>query len=176
MVGKLGSKGYLVVIRLSPFIPGYSLTSEDEVESAIGVFKDLGVKHVIVEALRVMREFAEKLAESLGLKGLEFEAYSIREVNGALLIVRVSWRQRAGVYSLLYKHTVRYGIDFATCKEGAFKYHTTDDCCGAYLLKANYGSRIALWDFYRAKIDHSIVNEEVLSKVARNLTGYVENS
>jgi hypothetical protein len=43
-------------------------------------------------------------------------------------------------------------MGFATCKEGLFRFHTTDDCCGAYLLRS-YALRATLWDLYRTGVD-----------------------
>jgi len=48
VISELGSRGYPVIVRLSPFIPGFSPTLEGEVERAMSMFKDVGVKHVIV--------------------------------------------------------------------------------------------------------------------------------
>lgn len=172
VISELGSSGYPVVIRLSPFIPGFSLASEEEVEVAMSAFKDMGVKHVVVEALRVEKEATEWLVEKLGLGGLEFEGYSVREVEGGSPVVRVSRRQRVEAYSLLYKYATRLGVGFSTCKEGLFRFHTTDDCCGAYMLKASYGLRATLWDLYRARLDplRSVFDGVELNRVCKQFS------
>ena len=149
---EFGSRGFPMVVRLSPYIPYYSPTSEEEVEEALGLLKDVGVKHLIVEALRVERREAEALVKELGLPALDFEGYSLREVEGAKPVVRISKELRLRAYEGLQKHAARAGIGFATCKEGLFRFHTTDDCCGAYLLK-EYVLRATLWDLYRARLD-----------------------
>lgn len=94
----------------------------------------------------------EELTKELGLPKLEFEAYSLREVEGAPPLVRISRKLSARAYEKLHKHAIKAGMGFATCKEGLFRFHTTDDCCGAYLLK-NYALRATLWDLYRAGVD-----------------------
>jgi DNA repair photolyase len=151
IVKEFGSRGMPVVIRLSPFIPFYSPTSEEEIKFALGIFKDIGVKHLIVEALRIEREAVEALVKELKVYGLSFEGYSIREVEGLKPLVRVSERLRIEAYTTLHRYAVKNGMGFATCKEGLFRFHTTDDCCGAYMLR-NYALRVTLWDFYRAGI------------------------
>jgi hypothetical protein len=80
---------------------------------------------------------------------LEVEDYALREVEGLKPIVRISSGLRARVYSTYYEYATKYGVNFATCKEGRFSLHTSDDCCGAYLLR-DYTLRATLWDLYRA--------------------------
>jgi len=149
---EFGSRGFPMVVRLSPYIPYYSPTSEEEVEEALGLLKDMGVKHLIVEALRVERREAEALVKELGLPALDFEGYSLREVEGAKPLVRISKELRLRAYEDLKRRATKAGIGFATCKEGLFRFHTTDDCCGAYLLRS-YALRATLWDLYRAGLD-----------------------
>jgi DNA repair photolyase len=152
MLRDFGSRGLPVVVRLSPYIPHYSPTAEEEVERVLGLFRDAGVKHLIVEALRAKREEAEELVKRLGLPKLELEAYSLREVEGGPPLVRISKELRVRAYERLYRHAVRAGMGFATCKEGLFRFHTTDDCCGAYLLRS-YALRATLWDLHRTGVD-----------------------
>jgi len=149
---EFGSRGFPIAVRLSPYIPCYSPTSEEEVEQALGLFRDAGVKHLIVEALRVERGEVRALIKELGLPELEFEGYSLREVEGVKPVVRISRGLRVRAYEGLQRHALRAGIGFATCKEGLFRFHTTDDCCGAYLLRS-YILRATLWDLYRAGLD-----------------------
>jgi DNA repair photolyase len=149
---EFGSRGFPVVVRLSPYVPYYSPTTEEEVEHAVGLFRDVGVKHLIVEALKAERGEAEELIKRLGLPKLEFEGYSLREVEGGPPLIRISRELGVRAYERLHRRAVRAGIGFATCKEGLFRFHTTDDCCGAYLLKS-YALRAALWDLYRAGVN-----------------------
>ena len=172
VVKELGSRGYPVVIRLSPFIPWFSPTTEEEIGNFMAMLRDFGVKHLIVESLRIEREAVEQFMQRLGVRDAVFEGYSLREVEGMKPVVRLAQRQRVEVYSTLHRYAVRFGIGFATCKEGLFRFHTTDDCCGAYLLKVSYGLRVTLWDFYRAKINllkHG-VEEAELSRVCKQFS------
>jgi len=169
-LSELGSRGYPVVVRLSPFIPGLSPTSEEEAEEVVSTLRDVGARHVVVEALRVEREGAAWLVERLGLRDLEFEAYSIREVGGAPPVVRVSLGQRLVAYSSLYRHAARLGVGFSTCKEGLFRFHAGDDCCGAYLLRVDYSLRATLWDLYRAGMNPLAVGWEELDRVCRRFS------
>jgi len=149
---EFGFRGLPIVVRLSPYIPHYSPTGEEEVEQALGLFRDAGVKHLIVEALRVEKGEVGGLVKGLGLPELDFEGYSLREVEGAKPVVRIARGLRVKAYEGLQRHAVKAGMGFATCKEGLFRFHTTDDCCGAYLLKS-YALRATLWDLYRVGLD-----------------------
>jgi DNA repair photolyase len=161
---EFGLRGFPVAVRLSPYIPLYSPTNEEEVEFMLGLLKDAGVRHIIVESLRIEREVVEELIKRLGIQELSFEGYGIREVMGLKPLVRVSEGLRVSAYSTLHKHSVKMGIGFATCKEGLFRFHTTDDCCGAYMLK-NYVLRVTLWDFYRVGVDVLKQKEDVKAYV-----------
>ena len=138
-----------LVVRLSPFIPSYSPTTRGEIERFVGTLRDLGVKHLIVESLRLERDRVQSFANMLRAQELEVENYALREVGGLKPVVRISSNLRARVYSTYYEYATKYGINFATCKEGHFSLHTSDDCCGAYLLR-DYALRATLWDLHRA--------------------------
>jgi DNA repair photolyase len=141
--------GHLLVVRLSPFIPGYSPTTRSEIEYFMGVLRDIGVKHLIIESLRLEENYLKSLVSTLSIREFGVEDYSLRGVSGSKPVVRVSRDLRAEVYSVYYEYAKKYGLGFATCKEGHFSLHTGDDCCGVYLLR-DYVLRPTLWDLYRA--------------------------
>jgi len=160
--------GYPTVLRLSPYIPTVLPTNEEEVEYLVGFLKDYGVKHMIVESLRIEREFMESIIKLLGISDLGFEGYSLREVSGLKPIVRFSKELRIKCYEVLHKYAVRSGLGFSTCKEGLFRFHTSDDCCGAYLLKdKDYVLRLTLWDIYRVGINP--VKQELSDDLIRSV-------
>ncbi len=166
-----GECGYPISIRLSPYIPFYSPMLEKDVENTMMFFKDIGVRHVVVESLRIEREYIDRFAEELGIDSSSFEGYSIREVDGLKPIARISKEVRIKIYNTLYRYATRTGIGFATCKEGLFRFHTTDDCCGAYMLK-NYILRVTLWDIYRAGINpiEQEIDEELYRSICKKFS------
>jgi len=135
--------GDSIVLRLSPFIPCLSPTYPSEIEEFAATLREYGVKHVIVESLRMEKNRIEWFLSSLGIKA-DIEAYSVKDDA----VARISTSTRENVYSILSKTLNKHGIGFATCKEGLFAYHTTPDCCGAYLLK-DYAIRPTLYDIYK---------------------------
>jgi len=145
---ELGSTGVPLVLRVSPFVPYASLTGPGEVREFASLCRELGVRHVIVEGLRVERERSASILESLGVRGVELEGYSLREVGGAKPVVRVSRTALLPVYRLYSEALRRAGVTFATCKEGLLDLHTAPDCCGVYLLKEG-AVRYTLYDLYR---------------------------
>ena len=149
LIKLFGERGCAVAVRISPFIPRYSPTTEDEIYNAFALFREYGVKHVIVESIRIESEAVEVIQRISGLDKDSFEGYSLREVEGMKPVIRISTRVREEIYAIYKKYAEKMGIGFATCKEGLFKFHTADDCCGMYLLK-DFATRATLWDVYRA--------------------------
>lgn len=146
----VGSTGVPLILRLSPFIPFVSPTTAEEIEGFSAMCRELGVKHVIVESIRVEQEVFKTFIASLGVQdsGVEVEGYSLREVKGLKPLVRVSHKIRESIYKVYHEKLSRKGIAFTTCKEGLFDLHTAPDCCGLYLLK-NSVARYTLYDLYR---------------------------
>ena len=127
-----------IVFRLSHYIPG--LTAKPSPERLAEELHGAGARHVVVEAIRVERDEAERI----GLIDEALEAYSL-EGEG---IVRPSLKARLGEYLELREALRDRGIGFATCKEGLYGLHTAEDCCGFYLLR-DYVKRLTLYEFYR---------------------------
>jgi len=167
-VRELGPTGAPLVLRVSPFIPYVSPTEPEEVREFASLCRELGVRHVIAESLRVERERFGGVLEALGVRGVKLEGYSLREVDGAKPVVRVSRTTLLPVYRLYSEALHQVGATFATCKEGLLDLHTAPDCCGVYLLREG-AVRYTLYDLYRyaaegsAKIplplDYAVVRE-----------------
>jgi DNA repair photolyase len=171
IVKMFGECGYPVSIRLSPYIPFYSPMLEKDIEDTMTFFKDMGVRHVILESLRIEREYIDRFVRELGIDSSSFESYSLREVDGLKPIVRISKEVRIKIYATLYRYATKTGIGFATCKEGLFRFHTTDDCCGAYMLK-NYILRATFWDIYRTGINpiEQEIDEELYRSICKRFS------
>jgi len=146
--GELGSAGAPLVLRLSPFIPYASPTGPEEVREFVSLCREYGVRHVIAESLRVERERYGGILEALGLRGVELEGYSLREVGGAKPVVRVSRTTLLPIYRLYSEALRQVGATFATCKEDLLDLHTAPDCCGVYLLREG-AVRYTLYNLYR---------------------------
>jgi len=67
---------------------------------------------------------------------------------------------------------VKHGIGFATCKEGFFSLHSSNDCCGFYLFKLNrgIGKRVTLYEFY-LKARQGPITLDKLDKTYEELCG-----
>mgnify|MGYP001772531998 CR=1 FL=1 len=139
-----GSRGMPIVLRLSPFILGASPTMPEEFEGLAGALRDIKVKHVVVESLRLESSSMTMLATTLGLRDIQVESYSLRGEPG---LVRFSRHVLGKVYRELSEKLLKHGITFATCKEGLFEYHTAPDCCGIFMLR-DARARTTLYDVY----------------------------
>jgi len=135
-----------LVVRISPYIPRYSI--KPSAEEIASMFEELGVHHVIVEALRIERERADELRKVLGVD-VGFEGYSLREVSGLKPVVRVALRDRVHEYAELSRKLAERGIGFATCKEGLFELHTSPNCCGMHLFRAPIATRPTLYEVFK---------------------------
>jgi len=148
-----------VVLRLSPFIPRVSVyPSAEELAERLS---EIGVRHVVVEALRLPPGEMNKIQELLGLK-LEVEPYSFAEEG----LVRVDLATRLPEYVKLASELKRRGIRFASCKEGLFSLHTAPDCCGFYLLSQSV-RRATLYEVYLEASKKPLPVEEVLPVLKR---------
>ncbi len=148
----LGTRGYPVVIRLSPFIP--MVSTLPSINELVGILKDIGVKHVIVEGLRLEKDLVSKFYDLVknyvNLNEVKLESYSIVEEGR---ILKLSLDSKLKWYVALRNALMREGISFSTCKEGLFELHTAPDCCGMYLFKDDYVVRLTLNEVYRKLLD-----------------------
>lgn len=151
----IGSTSAPLVLRLSPFIPVVSPTNIDEVEEFADFVREAGFKHVIVESLRLEGDSMKELLKRLGAPDVALEGYALREVGGVRPLQRISLKTLGETYLALSRELKRHGVTFATCKEGLFNFHTSDDCCGAHLLR-EYKVRLTLYDVYRYSIDYGL--------------------
>lgn len=145
----LADQGVPIILRLSPFIPKESIKPYDYSNFA-SLLKELGVKHVIVEALRFTQPELNTILKKLGVNHIELERYSLKTVKGGKPLYKPSRKLLYSEYLLLRNSLMKYGINFSTCKEGFFSLHSSTDCCGFYLLKPGLGvgKRITLYEFY----------------------------
>ena len=150
---KLSNEGIPVIIRLQPFIPGIT---DYEIEEIIKQCKYVGVKQVIVEALRDeienLRIFKEIAYDKSIYEDLNMWIPYSPSVQLPTKVVRpnVDWRLK--VFEKVRELCVKYGLEFATCKEGFYHLHTAKNCCGIhYMNQAKYVLRPTLqeaWNYY----------------------------
>lgn len=150
MAEKLSKENVPVIVRLQPFIPGITdYEIKDIIESSHGV----GVKQIIVEALRdemgnmsVYREIAyeKSIYDNLDL----WLSYSPSvEVSSKVIRPSVEWRLKT--YIKAKSLCEKYGLEFSTCKEGFYNYHTAKNCCGMhYLEDGSYLLRPTLYEVW----------------------------
>ena len=135
-----------MVIRLSPFIPYVS--TYPSIKELTSLFKDLNIKHVIVEGLRLELNNISKLLKILKPEiKVDLQPYSSVSNSG---VVKISLKSLLHEYITLYRELMNVGITFATCKEGLYSIHTSPDCCGIYLINNsnNVALRPTLYEIY----------------------------
>ena len=150
-----------IVIRLSPFIP--YISTYPDVRELVNVFKDLNVKHVIAEGLRLEPNNMDKLLRMLGLKGkVSLQRYSLMNKPG---IVKIDLEDLLREYINLSNELKRIGVNFATCKEGLYSIHTSPDCCGIYLLKGEVALRPTLYEIYKYVEEYGPISLDHLDSI-----------
>lgn len=155
------------VVRLSPYIPRISaLPSLKELTAQL---RDSGAKLVIAESLRLESERMPVILRRIGVKDVELEPYSLREVPGAKPLSRPSLRIRLEEYTSLAKAVAKEGMEFATCKEELYNLHTAPNCCGMRLFKTEVGYRPTLYELYRLAVATSGIPLEKLGDALRSV-------
>ena len=158
----LSELGVPVVLRISPLIPEIA---QRELEGLVGAALEARAKHVIVEAIRLPPDEFRTLYEALGLPLPRLESYGIKEEG----LARHLLEEKLPVYEELRRRLEARGITFATCKEGLFDLHTSEDCCGMYLLrKGSFKRRITLFELYKL-IRARGISPSLLPEAFRNL-------
>ncbi|MEM2960437.1 MAG: radical SAM protein [Candidatus Bathyarchaeia archaeon] len=154
MAEKLSGENIPVIVRLQPFIPGIT---DCEVEEILRQSRYSGARQVIVEALR--DEVANlKIYENLAYDKELYEdcsawvSYSPSvEVPSKIARPHIKWRFK--VYEAVRNLCDKHGLEFSTCKEGLYNYHTAENCCGLHLLDGSkYMLRPTLnevWSYYK---------------------------
>lgn len=150
---KLSREGIPVVVRLQPFIPGIT---DHEVDEVVREAHYAGVKQIVVEALR--DEVSNwQLYQSIAYDGSIYQRESLWapyspsvETPSRVLRPSLSWRREA--YVKVRDICVRFNIEFSTCKEGFYDYHTAKNCCGMHFMdRGKYVLRPTLqeaWEIY----------------------------
>jgi len=139
------SHGVPLIVRIAPYIPRISLFPS--LEELVEILRDAGVTQVVVEGLRIETSRIEELSKILSIE-VEWEPYSLREVEGLKPVSKISRKVLEIEYVALAKELWKRGIGFATCKEGLLHLHTVENCCGMHMLKRGVW-RPTLWEFYR---------------------------
>lgn len=137
MIEKFSVENIPVVVRLQPFIPGIT---DYEIEKSIEEFKYANVKQVVVEVLRDEIEnlkIYEELAydKSMYKSIEEWSSYS-PSIEIPLKIIRPNINWKIKVYSRVRDLCIKYGLQFSTCKEGFYDYHTALNCCGIHFMNS----------------------------------------
>ncbi|MEM1989276.1 MAG: radical SAM protein [Candidatus Bathyarchaeia archaeon] len=156
MAEKLSKENIPVIIRLQPFMPGIT---DYEIDEIIKQSHYAGARQIIVEALR------DEVENLKIYEGLAYEKDAYRdldswihyspsvEVSSKIIRPSVKWRLKA--YARVKELCDRYGLEFSTCKEGFYNYHTARNCCGMHHLEdGKYLLRPTLseaWAYYEKR-------------------------
>jgi len=152
-IEKTLSENIPVAIRYQPLIPGAS--DIDSVKDLFSQFKALNVRQVIVESIRCLEDdilFLKGMLENRWVYDLIWESYALKN-EGEARLRRPPLKWRLETFKMIRDLSVKFNIDFATCKEGLFSLHTARNCCGIHLLdEEKYVLRPTLyeaWIIYR---------------------------
>ena len=125
--------------RLQPLIPGLT-DGYDQMRATVDELKRVGAVHVTAECLKLehfMWQRMEPILRTFGLVNFFRDLYAIPKSDSILSEKVVYWRAeadyRCAKLAQLAEICSTNHLDFATCKEGLYHLHTTDDCCGAHL-------------------------------------------
>jgi len=170
MAEKLSKEGVPVIVRLQPLIPGIS---DYEAENIVEQCKEAGVKQIIVEALRDevgnLKVYEDLAYDKSIYKDLNaWSSYSPSvEVSSKVVRPNIQWRIK--VYSEIKRICDKYGIEFSTCKEGLYEYHTAKNCCGMhYMENGKYVLRPTLHEAWNYYVKHGRTPK--LDELTANLT------
>jgi DNA repair photolyase len=150
----LVNSGIRVAVRLQPLIPGLT-DSYEHMSAIVKEAKEAGATHVTAEYLKLEHFIWQRMGPiiaSLNLTNLFRELYEIPNYNPTFRKVvywRVNPQYKYKILTQLAEICRHYGIDFATCKEGLFDLHTTDDCCGAQLDNRVMPTVSEIYDFLK---------------------------
>jgi len=149
LVEELTESGVPVMIRYQPFIPGVS-DNEDSLVELFSELERVGVKHLVVESLRLPSKelnFVRKILKERNMwHEVPLESYGAKNES---FFLRPSILWRINAYKVIKRLCDKHGIKFATCKEGLYNLWTAEDCCGLYLLSSERVKyRVTLREFW----------------------------
>jgi len=134
---RLSRENVPVIIRLQPLIPGIT---DFEVEDIIEQAHNAGVRQIIVESLRdeienmrIYEELAYEKSAYTDLNKLWISYSPSVEVPSKIIRPGVNWRVK--IYEEIRNLCRKHGLEFSTCKEGFYNYHTAENCCGLHYLE-----------------------------------------
>lgn len=159
MAEKLSKENVPVIVRLQPFIPGIT---DCEVEEIVKLSRYAGVKQLIIEALRdeaenikIYKELAYEKSAYSNLGSWRSYSPSV-EVSSKIVRPSVKWRLKA--YMKTKSLCEKYGLEFSTCKEGFYNYHTANNCCGMhYLEDGSYLLRPTLHEVWMYRKKYNVI-------------------
>ncbi len=155
----LAKEGVIILLRISPYIPGISLKPYDYSDVA-KMLSSIGVRQVIVEGLRLPLDEWKVIARLLGINVPSLSLYSIRIMEGGRPLYKPSIEVLIKEYKELMMSLKKYNIGFSTCKEGLFSLHTVEDCCGFYFFE-KYAKRITLYEIFKEVVKKPLHLNEV---------------
>ena len=126
---ELSKRGFYTIVRLQPLFP--SILPE-AVGEMVPAFKEVGVKHVTVEFIKLpverhARKALEGVTNALIRKDMAFiEEHHIRIGREWLLPTRWRWENLQPLIEALHK----YGLLYGAADYGLYHLGDTDECCG----------------------------------------------
>ncbi|MCD6513439.1 MAG: radical SAM protein [Candidatus Odinarchaeota archaeon] len=157
----LAEKGIPVIFRFQPLVP-YVNTSVKYVEKFANIAKRIGIKQVISEFLRYRYDHEIlPFTEILRLRGEKPNKLldsNIWEDIPETIQKRAKVDIRRAIFKEIHDILRTHNINFSTCREGFFRYHTADSCCGVHYLSK------VLWrkTIYELKSQQTSIKENIV--------------
>ena len=132
-IEKLVKEGVKVSVRLDPIIP-YLNDSEKNIEEVISAVEDAGALHIVTSTFKPKfdswKRF-EKVFPEIANKLYNYYFKLGRKV-GSSRYLPLSIRKE--LMEKVRKIAIKYGLSFATCREGFPKLRTAPSCDGSHLV------------------------------------------
>lgn len=132
-IEKLASKGIKVSVRLDPIIP-YLNGGEKNIEEVVSAVADAGALHVVTSTFKPkfdswnrFKKVFPKIADKLYNYYFKF-GEKVESSRYLLLSIRRELMEK------VRKITIKYGLSFATCREGFPELRTAPSCDGSHLV------------------------------------------
>jgi len=125
---KIANEGIPAVVRIDPVIPTVN-TNEDDLEAIISKSAEIGVKQITASTLKPVTGFFSTLKKRYPkLFSKLSEAYRDGEWISGYKYLRKEMRLE--ILKKIREKTMKYGLAFATCREG-FPWLNTNVCDGS---------------------------------------------
>jgi len=121
---RIADEGVPTVLRIDPIIPTVNSDPED-LETLVSAASEIGVRQITASTMKPVRGFFKRFKEKASRETYRrvVEAYSDGHWIAGYRYLNVE--KRASILRRLRSITLKYGLEFATCREGIRGLNTT---------------------------------------------------